>query len=162
MRKVSISMDELVPILQMQMETAGSAVLTVTGYSMLPMLHNGKDTVRLTPVKGAVKKGDLILYKRDNGVYVLHRILCVKGSTLICCGDNQYITEKIGTHQVLAVVSGFVRNGKTYRAEDRGYRAYVFWWVALHPIRILYLIPRRLLGWILAMIRRWRRGKRLR
>ena len=83
MKKVAIPMEELMPLLQLQMEASGSAVLTVTGWSMLPMLHQGRDTVTLSPLPEKLKKYDLPLYQRENGQYVLHRIGKV-GDTYTC------------------------------------------------------------------------------
>lgn len=157
MRKVAISMDELVPLLMMQLETSGSAILNVTGYSMLPMLHSRKDAVRLAPVDQLQGKGELILYRRDNGLYVLHRILREKKDGYVCCGDNQFITERIRRDQVLAVVRGFTRNGKTYSVENKTYQLYVWCWVNFHPLRLVYLIPRRCIGWVRAKLRRLKR-----
>lgn len=159
MKKVAIPMEELMPILLMQMETAGSALLHVTGYSMMPMLHHRKDTVRLKQVDAPLKKGDLILYQRENGAYILHRILRSTGRSLVCCGDNQCRTERIRSDQVLAVVTEFTRNGKHYTTEHHGYLRYVRLWVALHPLRWLYLGPRRALGMVRAAMRHHRYKK---
>lgn len=154
MKNMAIPMAELVQLLQLQMETAGSAPLTVTGNSMYPMLKHRRDSVVLTPVTKPLKRADLILYRRQNGAYVLHRILRVKGEQLICCGDNQYRTETIDARQVLAVVTAFTRKGKTYQVTDKGYCRYVAFWVGLHPLRWLYLGPRRVLGYIRRAIKR--------
>lgn len=153
MKKIAIPMEELMPLLAMQMETAGSAQLTVTGYSMMPMLHNRRDTVTICPATGVQKKGALILYRRENGKYVLHRILRVRKGGYVCCGDNQFFVEKVGESQLLAVVVRFERNGKSYDVENKGYRRYVWWWVNLHPVRWVYLVPRRCLGYIRTAIR---------
>lgn len=157
MEKVKIPMEELMPILQLQMETSGSAPLCVTGYSMLPMLHHNQDTVLLAPIKETPRKGDLMLYRRKNGAYILHRILKEKPTHYICCGDNQFRKEIVEPSQMLAVVIGFTRNGKDYTNESKGYRRYVKFWVALHPVRWLYLGPRRFVGWCRAKIRRMKR-----
>lgn len=160
MKKVAIPMEELMPLLQLQMEASGSAVLTVTGWSMLPMLHDRKDTVTICPASGSCEKADVILYLRDNGQYVLHRILRKTKEGYILCGDNQFFTEKVREDQVLAVVSGFTRKGKSYLVTHPGYRRYAGLWVFFHPVRWLYLIPRRAVGSVRAMLRRLRRKKR--
>ena len=153
MKQVAISMEELVPLLQLQMETAGAAVLTVTGWSMLPMLHNRKDQVTIAPVTDRCKQGDVILYRRENGRYVLHRILRCRKDGYILCGDNQFFTEKVNHSQVIAVVTAFTRKGKNYLVTDAKYRRYTWFWVVFHPIRWIYLIPRRLLGYIRTFFR---------
>lgn len=160
MKTIRIPMEELVPLLQLQLEQSGRAQLTVTGYSMLPMLHHCRDTVTLAPVEAPLQKGDVILYRRPGGQYILHRILRCRGSSLQCCGDNQFKKEPVDQSQVLAVVCGFTRKGKHYSVQAPGYRRYVFWYVALHPVRWLYLGPRRLVGWCRALFRRNRKGRR--
>lgn len=160
MKKVAIPMEELMPLLQLQMETAGSAVLMITGWSMLPMLHHRKDTVTLCPVAGSCEKCDVILYLRDNGRYVLHRILRKTKEGYLLCGDNQFFTEKVRRDQVLAVVTGFTRNGKFYSVTHPGYRRYARLWVFFHPVRFLYLIPRRAVGKVRAFFRRLKNRKK--
>ena len=157
MKQVAIPMEELMPILQLQMDTAGSASLVITGWSMLPMLHHRKDSVILAPIQESPQKGDLMLYKRDSGAYILHRILKKKPEYYVCCGDNQFKKETVREDQMLAVVTGFSRKGKAYTVESKGYRCYVKLWVALHPVRWLYLGPRRLVGWCKAKLRRAKR-----
>lgn len=146
MKNVAIPMEELVQILQLQLQTAGVARLVVSGSSMQPMLRHRQDAVELAPVTRNLKKGDLILYRRENGNYVLHRILRAKGEDLVCCGDNQYRTEKVSARQALAIVTAFTHKGKTYLVTDKGYRLYVTLWVGLHPLRWAYLGPRRVFG----------------
>lgn len=153
MKKTLIPMEELMPILQLQMETAGHAVLNVSGYSMMPMLHHRKDSVVLEQIKESPKKGDLMLYRRENGAYILHRILKKKPQHYICCGDNQVAKEVVEESQMLAVVTAFTRKGKRIPVDSKGYRLYVKLWVALHPVRWLYLGPRRLLGKLKAKLR---------
>lgn len=146
MQRVTIPMAELASILQLQLNTAGSARLTVTGSSMLPMLHHSKDTVILSPVYQSPARGALPLYLRDNGEYVLHRILRSVPEGFLCCGDNQWQTEIVRPDQLLAVVTGFTRNGREYQTSHRGYRLYVWLWVSLHPVRRYILAVRRCLG----------------
>ena len=57
MKRIAVPMEELMPLLQLQMEASGSAKLTVTGWSMMPMLHNRRDSVEICPVDGAAGEG---------------------------------------------------------------------------------------------------------
>ena len=52
------------------MEAGAAAPLVISGYSMSPFLVHGRDTVYLTPPPETLKKGDMILYRRDSGMYV--------------------------------------------------------------------------------------------
>ncbi len=141
-----IPMESLMELLNVQMEKGGSARLTVTGCSMMPMLYNRRDTVTLIPADGKEKKGDVILYKREDGTYVLHRIIAVTEEGYICCGDNQYMREPVFRQQVLARVTDFTRKGKNVTVEKKSYKLYTSLWVGLFPLRRFYIPLRRYLG----------------
>jgi len=149
-----IPMEELSELILLQLENGGRARLTVTGSSMAPMLHNRRDTVELIPVTGKQKKGELILYRRENGQYVLHRIVKVVKDGYICCGDNQAMREPVAQEQLLAVVDGFIRNGKKYTRKSISYRLYKAVWVGLFPVRKAHLTVWRCLRRAYSAIRR--------
>lgn len=115
---------------------AGGVVrLTVTGQSMLPTLVEKRDSVLLTkPDK--VKKGDIVLYQRSNGDYVLHRIVKKKKDTFCLCGDNQTMIEyPIYPEQIFGVVSGIIRKGKTISTNNIRYRIASFTWTNFIKLR---------------------------
>lgn len=145
MRSVNIPMEELVKLLCEQLSSGADASLRVTGSSMHPMLRHRRDAVRLSPVCAPCKKGDIILYRRHNGQYVLHRIVKA-GQVLTCCGDNQCQAEQVENDQIIAVVSGFTRGDRTYSVTHAGYRCYRAVWTALYPIRRPLIALRRALG----------------
>ena len=147
MQTVTIPMEQLAQLLQVQLAQGGRAELNVTGNSMKPMLHHRRDAVSLVPADGQLKKGDLILYRRENGKYVLHRIVRVRGELeFICSGDNQWEPETVFDQQVMAVVTGFRRDGKQYDVGHKGYRLYVWLWVGMFPVRRPIIALRRRLG----------------
>ena len=118
------------------METGAAAPLVISGSSMSPFLVHGRDTVFLTPPKKQLKKGDMILYRRQSGAYVLHRIRAVEGETFTLIGDGQ--TEKehgIRPEQVLAVVTAVRRKGRRLKKGS-------FWWDFFEKIW-LNMIPLR-------------------
>ena len=154
---VTVPMESLVEVLQLQMESGAPATLTVTGSSMMPLFRNRRDSVILLPVTQRQGKGQIILYRRDNGQYVLHRIIGVTPEGYICCGDNQYEREDVRHDQLIAVVTQFIRNGKQYSCTHFGYRCYQAVWVGLFPLRRGYIFVRRRLGrlrWKLAAQRK--------
>lgn len=122
--------------------------LVITGNSMYPFLHHGRDTVYLQNVRGPLKKGDMVLYRRGNGQYILHRIVSVRGQRLTLLGDNQVNPEPgIGPEQVLAVVSAVRRNGKLLRPGDPVWNFYGKAWLGMIALRpYLTAIYRRLTG----------------
>ena len=71
------------------LEEQGTLVYTNVGNSMLPLIREGRDLIILKKPEGRLKKYDVPLYKRDSGQYVLHRVLKVRESDYVICGDNR-------------------------------------------------------------------------
>lgn len=137
-KTVKLPMEQLIQVVQLQLSESGKASLIVTGGSMLPMLRPIKDRVLLAPPE-KYAKGDIILYRRENGQYVLHRILQKKKGYCICSGDNQYEKERVDDAWVLAVVTDFYKLSKKYSVTGKWYRLYKWSWVTLFPIRRVLL-----------------------
>lgn len=139
-----VSMAELYPVLSESIARGSDVSITVTGTSMLPLLHNGTDTALLTGAKGRLKKYDLAFYRRVDGSFVLHRVVKVTPEGYIMCGDNQVVTEHgITDRNIIAVVKGFTRGGKEYVVSCLPYRLYSMVWTSLRPLRRGYRGLRR-------------------
>lgn len=143
MRMQTVPMETLMEVISLQLRNGGKANLTVTGKSMAPMLHHRRDSVVLIPAEGIQKKGSVILYRRENGKYVLHRVISVTRNGYVCCGDNQWEKEFVKQTQQIAVVDSFQRNGKVYTQKEFSYRVYEFLWVELFFLRPVYIALRR-------------------
>lgn len=145
MQERSVHMDDLIPLIRESLSLQQSVSFSPKGVSMLPMLRQGKDTVTLSAVNGQLKKYDIPLYRRDDGAYVLHRVVSA-GKTYTCIGDNQFYFETgIRPDQIIAVVSGFTR-GKKYRSvTSAGYRLYCRFWCGTRRMRwLLFRVKRKL------------------
>ena len=68
-----VHLAELLPVIQDVLEQNGSVVLTITGTSMYPTMLGGRDQVVLEKPDRALKRGDLPLYRRKNGQFILHK-----------------------------------------------------------------------------------------
>ena len=62
---------------QILVET-GELFTTASGISMLPCIRPKRDMIHLVTPNQGVKKHDVILYKRKNGNYILHRVIKTK------------------------------------------------------------------------------------
>ena len=142
---LTASMDELVPVITERLHAGQSVCFSPKGISMLPMLRQGIDTVTLSPLPEKIKKYDIPLYRRDNGKYVLHRIVKC-GETYVCIGDNQFAKEYgIRRDQLIAVVSSFTCGGKEYSVNHFGYKLYCrFWHYTRFPRRAYRAVKRRI------------------
>lgn len=146
-------MASLSPLMEEILAQGHSVELTVTGNSMRPMLRHKVSRVRLAPA-GDLKKGDIPLYRRDNGAFVLHRVVAREGETFTCCGDNQWHLERnLRPDQVLAVMTDFSRNGERWTSCGHPlHRFYWRFWVTVRPLR-------RLVFGGLRRIKRWLRKR---
>ena len=120
-------------------------VYKTRGISMLPMLHQNRDIVVIVPPEVRLKKYDVALYKRGSS-YVLHRIIGIQDGEYLIRGDNTYRIEHVPQELVIGVLTGFVRNGKSYTAEDTGYQIYCRLWNAIYPMRKLLFLMRTAAG----------------
>ena len=107
------------------LETQGFIISPIKGDSMLPMLDEKKDSVRIVPVSAPLQKYDLPLYRRPGGQLVLHRIIEVKKNHYIICGDNRKGYEKVPFRWVIGVTEGFFKDGKYIPVTDGEYMEYV-------------------------------------
>lgn len=129
------ALDDLMPLFREQLETGNKVRFSPQGVSMLPMLRQGIDSVVLSPLPERLSKYDLPLYRRDNGQYLLHRVV-EAGETYTCMGDNQFIPEPGLDHsQMIALVTSFYRGSREISVTDPGYRFYCRFWYYSRPIR---------------------------
>lgn len=108
----------------------------VTGSSMVPFLHNG-DLVYLDLPGAMVRRGDVVLYTRDDGSYILHRVwkVCRDGS-LRMVGDAQQMTEQVDSREQLhAVVTAVRHKGRLLTPRSRRWWFYRHVWLLLRPVR---------------------------
>ena len=140
-----IRLEQLMPLFLEQFTQGKSVKFSPRGISMLPMLRQGIDSVILSPLPQKLKKYDLPLYRRDDGKYVLHRVV-EAGQTYTCMGDNQFVAEPGLRHdQMIALVTAFTRGERTHRVTELGYRLYCRLWHYSRPVRHFW---RRGIGWL--------------
>lgn len=135
--RIRVSMADIMPIIRDKLKEGGCVRLPASGNSMAPLFRHMRDEVILEAVgERQLKKYDMVLYRRENGQYVLHRIVGTDGGKLLLCGDAQYAVEKgIDRHHVIGVVSGFKRNGREHTCSEKKYKIYVFVCVNSRPVR---------------------------
>lgn len=131
--------EELMGPLLALLEETDHVPLVISGGSMSPFLVHGRDTVFLSKVRRPLKRGDMILYRRDSGTYILHRICRIRGNSLSLVGDAQTeIEEGVRPDQVLALVTAARRKGKLLKPGS-------FWWDFFEKAWIRIIRPRPLI-----------------
>lgn len=108
----------------------GEFIAIPVGTSMYPMLRNRRDSVYLIKYNGdGLKKYDLPVYKRADGMQVMHRCLGKDDDGYIMCGDNQWILEKgVKDEAIIAVAKGFYRDERYISNNNIIYKAYYKLW----------------------------------
>ncbi len=83
------------------------------GNSMEPMLVQGRDTVIVKKPEFPLKKFDIPVYIRKDH-YTMHRIVKIKKSGYVICGDNRPDREyDITDRDIVGVLAGFYQ-GERY------------------------------------------------
>lgn len=122
----SITLNEALPFIEDVLASGGSISFAPKGKSMLPLIEEGKDSVVLSPLKHKPKKYDLVLYRRGNGQFVLHRIVKAKNGFFVMCGDNQTDYEfDISENDVIGTVTAIVHNGKKIESTNIRYKLFL-------------------------------------
>ena len=125
------------------LENGGEFRLYPRGTSMLPLLREGKDSVCLIKADDILKKNDIVFYLRDDGHYVLHRIVGVSENGFILCGDNQTTLEKfIKKEQIIGVVNRIFRGEKEVSLKGFKYRFYLLLWKSFFVRNVFFKLRR--------------------
>ena len=109
------------------------------GYSMYPLFLPGRDEALIESVcADACKKNDVVLYRRDSGILVLHRICRITDNGFYLGGDNQREVEgPLRSSQIIGRLVAFVRDGKEISVRQPFYRFLSSLWLFLLPVRPL-------------------------
>jgi hypothetical protein len=107
------------------------------GYSMYPLFVPGRDYAVITKADpAALKRADVVLYRRAEGRLVLHRIYRKKNNCFYMVGDNQTEIEgPLMAEQIKGLLTGIERNGHFFSVKNPVYRLLSGIWLFLRPIR---------------------------
>lgn len=67
---------------------APPVTICLEGESMRPLIRKGRDPVTIVPVRGELKKGDVVLFTLGDGRYVVHRVWRLREGLARTLGDN--------------------------------------------------------------------------
>ena len=135
--------DALFPVIEETVKSGGSIKVKIAGYSMYPLVTSRRDSVLLVKAD-KIKKGDVPLIRREDGSFVLHRVVGIKDGKLKLRGDyEQKIEYPVDPSRVVAVAKGFYRKERFISCDSRKYKLYTFFWMNTAAIRPVML---KLLG----------------
>ncbi|MBQ3331051.1 MAG: S24/S26 family peptidase [Ruminococcus sp.] len=106
----------------------GVLVYTNVGDSMYPLIKP-RDLLVIKKPDYPLKRFDVPLYKRDNGQYVLHRIVRVRKGRYFICGDNRAEIETgVTDRHIIGVLTDIIRKEKMISVYRFDKRIYAFLW----------------------------------
>jgi len=164
----TLPLAEMYPVIQESLAQGQEVVLTVTGNSMSPFVRHRRDQVVLTAADPmALQPGDVPLIRRDNGQFVLHRIIerddgdvrtrwgrkkaypsAAADLRYTLLGDAQWDTEPdVRPDQIIALATAFIRKGRRWECASSAYRRNRLLWHRLLPLRRIWMWWDRRLCW---------------
>lgn len=134
------------PLIEKALAGGGQFTLYPSGTSMLPLLHEHQDFVVLARLAREPQKYDIVLYRRKNGAFVLHRIIKKQSDgSFVMTGDNQTALERdITKNQIIGTVIEIGRKIKPMSMKSLRYKAYVFFWCRCFFFRKIILRIKRI------------------
>ncbi len=144
---ISIKSAELFPAISELLHNNRKVRLTVTGDSMMPFLRENTDSVELSAAAfEELHFGQIILIKRENGQYILHRLIRKMKACFYIAGDAQLWTEgPLLPEQLVAVVTNVWRGNNSVSPSNLLWQTLsLIWWLRL-PARFILSKPYRLL-----------------
>ncbi len=141
MRENIISATDWVTAIKPLLEDGHLLRISPSGLSMYPFLVGGRDEVflRSTTIKKPVK-GDIALFRRDDGMHVLHRIHHIRNNRYYMLGDAQTRIEgPVDENNVIAVVEAIIRKNRKTNCNNIILKALSGIWTMLRPFRPLII-----------------------
>lgn len=124
-RFLYIPWEELYSVIKEVIDDGKSFTMIGRGNSMRPFLQGSRDSVVFSAVADRqIRKGDIALYRRDSGQFVIHRVYAVDANgEMAFVGDAQWTLEcGIRPDQLRAYVTQVVRKGKVISCEKGFWR----------------------------------------
>ncbi len=109
-----VNMEMLLPFIEEAFNRGADFQIPITGTSMNPLLYQNRDFVKIIKPDLPLKIGDIPLYRRADGAFVLHRVVGIKETgEYIMCGDNQFLLEYgITDSNIIGIAKTLVIDGK--------------------------------------------------
>lgn len=120
--------ESLMPLVLPLIEEGKTVKLAVTGFSMYPLVSSRRDSVLLKKAD-ILGVGDVPLFQRADGSYILHRIVKEKDGCYAMMGDYETKAEyPVKPEQIVAKAVGFYRKERFIDCKSVSYRTYSFLW----------------------------------
>ncbi len=147
-RKIVVPNIELLQDVARLIDSNERVILLTKGFSMLPFIVGGRDSVELTPLEAPIEVGDILLAKiAPSERYVIHRVVEVSDDVVTLMGDGNIAgRERCRPEDVVAKVTSIITPQGAIDPNTKSQRRNAHLWRILQPIRrYLLAILRRTL-----------------
>ncbi|MFZ3371681.1 MAG: S24/S26 family peptidase, partial [Desulfitobacteriaceae bacterium] len=105
--------------------------------SMYPFLRDEIDSVELAKVSfKQISRGDIVMIRRTDGSYVMHRVFKKNEDCFYMVGDaQQWIEGPLYSNQLVAVVTAVWRQDMYISCSNKWWRLLSWIWLCLRPFR---------------------------
>ena len=130
-----------------ELRLLGQLRCEIIGTSMQPLLKAENNTVHISYLTQDPDPLDVVLFCRDDGSFVLHRILDDCNGVYTLCGDNQTKKEfAIRREQIVGRMEGYYSGEHYHSCDSLSYRLYSNLWVKTICFRRLWISLKQQLG----------------
>ena len=144
MEREFYNLSDMESVIRKVLAKGGTFPFYPKGTSMEPTIHQGTDQVLIKALPEKLKKYQIILYKRANGAFVLHRIVKAGKDSYTMRGDNQFYTEPgIRRDQMIGMVCKLKNPQGEISTESIAFLMKSAMWVESAGIRRIFLAVRR-------------------
>lgn len=117
-------MEDLYPLILDAFSKDFVFTFPIHGTSMLPLFRTN-DLVTLKKIDRPLSIGDIVLFRRLDGSFVLHRIRYIKEDQYTIVGDHQKPLEKnVSKNQIIGYVISYTKKDKVHNMKELRYRIY--------------------------------------
>lgn len=115
------------------------AIIRTAGISMHPLLSPSGDSVRIMPLRRPLIKGDFVVFHRDDGKYVAHRVCWFDDTMVQTLGDNcDAPDKKFPREDLLGLVTHVNRKNRLIYVDTPLWRFYGRVMIATMPVRMFW------------------------
>ena len=115
--------------------------ITLSGESMRPLIRKGKERVTILPVNKPLTIGDIVLFHdKISDRYVVHRVFRIDGDRVQTLGDFCVHPDRwMDRSWVYGIVTEIHYRNRCFSTDSKFSRAFGHVWMAVRPIRPIYI-----------------------
>ena len=123
--EIKVRLDSIYDVMEEMLSLGKEVTFTTNGDSMLPLLLSGESvTLKRFP---KYKKGDVVLFRKKDGGFVLHRIIKTNGNVVFTQGDALLgRDEPFDKDAIIGKAIEFLKKDKTVKIQSFSYLLYKF------------------------------------